>query len=54
MIIVAQSASRLSAMASTLLIIELKSKHNHIVLMLCLLNSSILNESELLQRITLM
>lgn len=46
--------SWLCAVASTLLVIELKSKHNCIALMLWLLNSSIVNKSELLQRIALM
>lgn len=45
--------SLLCAVASTLLVIELKSKHNRIALMLWLLNSSIVNKSELLQRIAL-
>lgn len=48
------STSQPCAVDSTLLVIELKSKHNRIALTLWLLNSSIVNESELLQKITLM
>lgn len=46
--------SQLCAVASTLLAIELKSKHNCIALVLWLLNSSIVNKSVLLHRIALM
>ena len=46
--------SWLCAVAFALLVIELKSKYNRIALMLCLLNSGIVNKSELLQRIALM
>lgn len=46
--------SQLCAVASSLLAIELKSKHNSIALMLWLLNSSIVNKSVLLHRIALM
>lgn len=45
--------SQLCATASTLLVIELKSKRNCIALMLWLLNSSIVNKSESFQRIVL-